>query len=322
VNATAGLPVPHATGGEIGGIGGPTEDANLIWASRGEFMQPTDAHDYYGTPFMEAIRSKRIPKDAIQGLATGGTVGDLSNALGMGALGDLYQTASNTFGVLGVPSPPAPKSLPVYVPPAAPSSGGGNATPAQGGSAAQAQAYAASVLGGFGWGQDQMPDLIRLWNEESGWNDNAVNKSSGAYGIPQALGHGHPYNLGDYAAQIQWGLNYIKGRYGSPNAAWAFETSHTPNWYDGGGIVPPGDTLVRNATGLPETMLPPKMGDTLNAIHSAVQGGGVATLAPPTVHKTEHHYHITVKDKDTAYELATRVKGEQDWATRQQRGAP
>jgi hypothetical protein len=320
-NATAGLPVPHATGGPIGGIGGPTDDANLIWASRNEFMQPADSHDYYGTAFMEAIRQKKIPKDALQGLAAGGTVGDLSNALGMGALGDLYQSASNTWGVLGVPSPPAPKSLPVYVPPAIPSGGGGgNATPAQGGSAAQAQAYAQSIMGRYGWGPEQWIPWLKLGNEESGWNDNAINASSGAYGIGQALGHGHPYNLGDYVAQVDWMANYIQGRYRNPATAWAFETSHVPNWYDGGGIVPPGDTLVRNATGLPETMLPPKMGDTLNAIHAAVQGGGVATAAPPVVHHTENHYHITVKDKDTAYELATRVKGEQDWANRHQRG--
>ena len=59
------------------------------------------------------------------------------------------------------------------------------------------------------------PDLIKLWNQESGWSAYAVNPSSGAYGIPQSLGHGHPYNLGDYKAQIEWGINYIAGRYGN-----------------------------------------------------------------------------------------------------------
>ena len=109
--------------------------------------------------------------------------------------------------------------------------------PAQSGSAAQAQAFASAHLAQFGWGQDQMPALIALWNKESGWNDNAVNPSSGAYGIPQALpsAQDHPYNLGDYANQVLWGLNYIKQRYGNVGLAWAHELAD--NWYPMGGVV-------------------------------------------------------------------------------------
>lgn len=67
-----------AVGGPIDGpgiVGGPTEDANLIWASRGEFMQPTSTVRYYGAGVMEAIRRKLIPREMFQGLAAGGTVG-------------------------------------------------------------------------------------------------------------------------------------------------------------------------------------------------------------------------------------------------------
>lgn len=91
------------------------------------------------------------------------------------------------------------------------------------------QSYAFSLFGQYGWGADQQQPLVSLWNQESGWNANAVNPSSGAYGIPQALGHGHPYNLGDYKAQIRWGLSYIAGRYGNPAGAWAHERAN--NWY-------------------------------------------------------------------------------------------
>lgn len=105
--------------------------------------------------------------------------------------------------------------------------------PAASGSAAAAQAFARSILpAGWSW-----PDLLALWNQESGWNDNAVNPGSGAYGIPQSLGHGHPYNLGDYANQIRWGIAYISGRYGDSQNAWAHEVAN--NWYAAGGIVPP-----------------------------------------------------------------------------------
>ena len=75
--------------------------------------------------------------------------------------------------------------------------------------------------------------LIDLWNEESGWNPHAVNASSGAFGIPQILPSAHPdvsRNLSPQQ-QIDWGLQYIMQRYGSPLAAWRFERSHTPNWY-------------------------------------------------------------------------------------------
>lgn len=87
--------------------------------------------------------------------------------------------------------------------------------------------------------------LVNLWNRESNWNPNAVNRSSGAYGIPQALGHGHPYALGDWAAQVRWGLNYIARRYGNPGAAWAHEKRY--GWYDTGGDLTPGATLAINA---------------------------------------------------------------------------
>jgi phage-related protein len=102
-------------------------------------------------------------------------------------------------------------------------------------SAAVAQAFARSLMGAYGWGSSQMNSLIPLWNQESGWDAWAVNRSSGAYGIPQSLGHGHPYNLGDYKNQIIWGLNYIRGRYGSPAAAENHELAF--NWYGKGGWI-------------------------------------------------------------------------------------
>lgn len=72
-----------------------------------------------------------------------------------------------------------------------------------------------------GWTGDNWDALYKLWMKESGWNPNSVNRSSGACGIPQA----YPCSkITDKSAagQITWGLNYIKGRYGTPSAAWAF----------------------------------------------------------------------------------------------------
>jgi hypothetical protein len=76
-----------------------------------------------------------------------------------------------------------------------------------------------------GFGIDQFPCLNKLFNKESGWNAHAENKSSGAYGIPQALpGSKMSSVASDWktnpATQIKWGLGYIKGRYNSPCGAW------------------------------------------------------------------------------------------------------
>ncbi|WP_394942182.1 transglycosylase [Psychromicrobium sp. YIM B11713] len=99
---------------------------------------------------------------------------------------------------------------------------------------AGAQAYASANLGVFGWGQDQMGCLVQLWTQESSWLTNATNPSSGAYGIAQSLPPSKMYDAGsdwltNYRTQINWGLNYIKGRYGSPCGAWAHEVAI--GWY-------------------------------------------------------------------------------------------
>jgi soluble lytic murein transglycosylase-like protein len=84
-----------------------------------------------------------------------------------------------------------------------------------------------------GWGRAQFGCLERLWTRESGWNHRAGN-GSGAYGIPQALpGHKMASAGRDWRTnprtQIEWGLSYIKKRYGSPCAAWSHFLSR--GWY-------------------------------------------------------------------------------------------
>ncbi|MFF2052337.1 hypothetical protein ACFVU2_12125 [Leifsonia sp. NPDC058194] len=101
---------------------------------------------------------------------------------------------------------------------------------------AGAQAYASSRLAAYGWGQDQMGCLIKLWNHESGWRADAYNTSSGAYGIPQAWPASKMATAGadwmtNQDTQVNWGLDYISRAYGSPCGAWNFEMSHDPNWY-------------------------------------------------------------------------------------------
>lgn len=101
-------------------------------------------------------------------------------------------------------------------------------------SPADAQATARAMLAGYGWGDDQFGCLVSLWNKESGWNYQAYNRSSGAYGIPQALPGSKMGSAGadwqtNPATQIAWGLGYISGRYGTPCGAWGH--SQSTGWY-------------------------------------------------------------------------------------------
>lgn len=135
-------------------------------------------------------------------------------------------STSTTTKPTATPTPTKPTTT---TPPATSSSSsssvgmGYNATPAQ------AQAIAKAIVP-----SGQYACFANIISRESSWNVHAVNPSSGAYGLAQAL----PGNkMATYGAdwrnsatiQIKWALSYMTGRYGSPCAAWAFWQNH--NWY-------------------------------------------------------------------------------------------
>jgi len=96
------------------------------------------------------------------------------------------------------------------------------------------QQIAQAMLASFGWSSSQFSCLDPLWAHESGWSVTAYNAGSGAYGIPQALPGSRMASAGpdwqnNPATQIRWGLEYIKGTYGSPCAAWDHEQA--TGWY-------------------------------------------------------------------------------------------
>ena len=78
-----------------------------------------------------------------------------------------------------------------------------------------------------GWTIQDYKNLVKLWTKESNWNAKAVNKRSGACGIPQAnpcnkmKKYGNDYRT-NCKVQIRWGLVYIKSRYKTPTKAWQF----------------------------------------------------------------------------------------------------
>jgi hypothetical protein len=117
------------------------------------------------------------------------------------------------------------------------------------GSASQAQTYAHAILGAFGWNENQWGPLFELWQHESNWNPTALNPSSGAFGIPQALPASKMASAGadwqtNAATQVRWGMDYIRSVYGNPATAWQMWQARMPHWYGGG--LPP--TVFRTPT--------------------------------------------------------------------------
>jgi hypothetical protein len=249
-----------AGGGLIRAGTGPAADDVPAMLSRGEVVVPAGM---VRAGAVDHLRG-RLPGFAAGGLATLGRQaaampGAVSGAVAAGtgaaltaetraavqAMAAAIAAAFNPFaGISGVPS-------------------GGPI----GAGAAAAQAFAKSILWAYGWGQNQFPPLQALWNGESGWRWNALNRSSGAYGIPQSLPASKMASAGadwrtNAATQIRWGLGYIKSNpnYGSPARAYSLWLSRSPHWYDRGGWLMPGLSLAYNGTGRPEQVIPPGRG--------------------------------------------------------------
>lgn len=129
--------------------------------------------------------------------------------------------------------------------PAATGSAKGNSNPGSGTVPPKGglQTYARNLLSKYGW-SGQWDSFNNIVNAESGWNPLVANRTSGAYGIAQALGHGDNASQGTYANeyggygltdaqakaansgngyyQVLWMMNYIQSRYGSPDVAWQY----------------------------------------------------------------------------------------------------
>lgn len=169
------------------------------------------------TPVKDVLQGKGVPAATVSKSPEENAVEQLAQAAG-GVTPSTGQAQPNALGQ-AVASGTAP-------------------TPASS-TAAHNQQIGKMLATSYGWGSGQQwNDLVLLWNQESGWNNQAENPTSHAYGIPQSLPWtkmpkaAWPPRAGgkaDPTAQISWGLAYIKGRYGSPSAAWAHERAY--NWY-------------------------------------------------------------------------------------------
>jgi G5 domain protein len=166
-----------------------------------------DGTEVSRTPLSSAVVTEKVDEVVLVGTGSGNTGGKSAPA-----------DSGSGGGGGGESSSPAPAA-----------NASGDGTTPEG-----AQAIARSLMGSYGWGDGEFSCLQSLWNRESGWNYQAQNASSGAYGIPQALPGSKMSSVADDwatnpATQITWGLGYIQGRYGTPCSAWAH--SESVGWY-------------------------------------------------------------------------------------------
>lgn len=141
-----------------------------------------------------------------------------------------------------------------------------------------AQQIAQALLNQYGWG-NQWGSFYNLEMREAGFNMNARNPSSGAYGMAQFINGAGEYaqyggNWYTAAGQLTAMMNYIRQRYGSPNAAWAHEVS--AGWYDRGGWLKPGWNLAYNGLGRPEPVGATIGGGDIH-VHVNVRGHALAS---------------------------------------------
>lgn len=94
---------------------------------------------------------------------------------------------------------------------------------------AENRAYAKKILSA-----DEFADFDWIIQRESNWRTNAKNPYSGAYGVAQSLPASKYASAGsdwltNGKTQVDWGIKYMRSRYGSIAKAKAFWKEH--HWY-------------------------------------------------------------------------------------------
>lgn len=111
------------------------------------------------------------------------------------------------------------------------SSGSGSTTPPP---ATQVTGTKTDWMRAAGIAESDWPYVDYIISHESGWDPNAINASSGAHGLPQALPGGKMASAGeDWATnpvtQLKWASGYAVSRYGSWAAA--YNAWRSQNWW-------------------------------------------------------------------------------------------
>jgi phage-related protein len=269
-----------AAGGAIRGPGTSTSDSVPILASDNEHMwSAREVQGAGGHSAVERLRSM-ARSGGLPRFASGGAVNVKPRVPGLHSISSTAQAAYLRMVNLSGPALYAMMQQMISMLSAGPSFAGlgGKVGP----SATAAMAYAQNLLKAhiYGWSMSQWPSWRSLGMGESGWRWNALNKSSGAYGIPQALPAGKMASAGadwrtNPATQIRWMASYIKGRYGTPAGAWSAWLHRSPHWYDRGGVLPPGLTMAYNGTGRNEYVSKTPPSGTVSIAQLVLENHGI-----------------------------------------------
>ena len=226
--AQLALGVAKAAGGLIRGPGGPKGDKIPAWLSDNEYVIQADAVSKYGAGFLDMINAQR--------LASGGMV-TIDTSAGTNWVNSQGENWANT-----VESQWAAQNLADFksalASVAAASTANSLIHPS--GSGATIQALMQSMAASVGWTGAEWTALNNVEMREAGYNLTAQNPTSSAYGLAQFINGASEYaqyggNSTTAQGQITAMLNYIKQRYGDPEAAWAME--QTAGYYGNGGMI-------------------------------------------------------------------------------------
>lgn len=254
-----------ATGGPVSGPGTGTSDSIPAMLSTGEHVWTAEeVRKAGGHTVIEALRR------LVRGYATGGPVGLDVRAITAG----IPETVAAIMGKVTSYANANVSSL---------LGAGGSAAAvgaAVGGAVSRWAGLVAQVVAMLHQPLSAIAAVLRRINFESGGNPAAINltdinalQGHPSRGLMQVVPSTFAAYAGAFAsrgiddplANIYAGANYAVSRYGSLAA---IDPLVRPVGYDSGGMLPPGDTWVRNSTGKPEVVLAP--GQAGNHYHATL----------------------------------------------------
>ena len=202
----------------------------------------------------------------------------------------------------------------------APSAGAGS-MPSAPQNVTGAQALVKRAMLGAGFSRDQWPALYQLVQHESGFNPNAQNPSSTAYGLFQFLdstwaGTGVDKTSDPWQQSVA-GLRYIKNRYDNPQGAWDFWSAN--HWYGDGSVFTSPHNIGVGEKG-PEAVIPLNarggefmadvMGSVMGGRNVSAAGQGMSVYNTRIDRSTNFTGPITVQANDP-HELLSKLRARQ-----------
>ena len=227
----------YAAGGTVPGTSSNVnKDTHLAAVKGGELIIPSQ----HAPKFADMARKASIPgfsSGGITGYATGGPIDDAGAVSRMNAaIAPAIQNMS--VPIVGIAGEALVNAMAKQLVATA------NAAQISLAGVSNASALAAlqTAAAKAGWTGAQWLALENVEMREAGFSLTATNPSSGAYGMAQFINGPSEYaqyggNATTAAGQAVAMVNYIKSRYGSPEAAWQHEVDY--GWYSGGGQVKP-----------------------------------------------------------------------------------